>query len=76
MKIKYIDIHSHPGGLAKIDLVIDGDISAISDEITKIKESPDKWEAEFKKISSKRSLDANAYAWVLIDKLAKKLLMN
>ena len=73
MKIKYIDLHNHSGGLIKLDLVIDGDISAISDEITKIKESPDKWEVEFKKVSSKRSLDANAYAWVLIDKLAKRL---
>lgn len=73
MKIRHIDIRNHPGGLIKLDLVVEGDISVISDEITKIKELPDKWEVEFKKVSHKRSLDANAYAWVLIDKLAKKL---
>ena len=73
MKIRHIDIRNHPGGLVKLDLVVEGDISVISDEITKIKESPDKWEVEFKKKSVKRSLDANAYAWVLMDKLAKKL---
>lgn len=31
------------------------------------------WEVEFKPVRRKRSLSANGYAWVLIDKLAKKL---
>lgn len=31
------------------------------------------WEVEFKQVRRKRSLSANAYAWVLIDKLAQKL---
>lgn len=31
------------------------------------------WEVEFKQIRRKRSLSANAYAWVLIDKLAQRL---
>ncbi|WP_462305192.1 hypothetical protein [Acidaminococcus massiliensis] len=31
------------------------------------------WEVEFKRVRMKRSLSANAYAWVLIDKLAHKL---
>lgn len=31
------------------------------------------WEVELKRLPRKRSLSANAYAWVLIDKLAHKL---
>ena len=31
------------------------------------------WEVEFKRVRRKRSLSANAYAWVLIDKMAQKL---
>ncbi|MGP2527446.1 hypothetical protein ACTUHY_05705 [Acidaminococcus sp. LBK-2] len=31
------------------------------------------WEVEFKRARMKRSLSANAYAWVLLDKLAQKL---
>lgn len=31
------------------------------------------WELDFKPVRRKRSLSANAYAWVLIDKLAHKL---
>lgn len=31
------------------------------------------WEVEFKRARMKRSLSANAYAWVLMDKLAQKL---
>ena len=31
------------------------------------------WEVEFKPTKKKRSLSANAYAWVLMDKLANKL---
>lgn len=72
MKIKYIDLRNHVGGLIKIDLVVSGDISAISDEITKIKENPDRYEVEFKR-TDKRSLKANRYAWKLIEKLAEVL---
>lgn len=31
------------------------------------------WEVEFRPVRKRRSLSANAYAWVLIDKLATKL---
>lgn len=31
------------------------------------------WEVEFKQVRRKRSLSANAYSWVLIDKLSRKL---
>lgn len=34
------------------------------------------WAVEFKPIRKKRSLSANAYAWVLIDKLAQKLRLS
>lgn len=56
----------------KLDLVISGDISAISDEICKIKEHPERYEVVFNRID-KRSLRANRYAWELIGKLAAKL---
>lgn len=69
MKIRYADLRPHTGGLVKLDLVVEGDISAISDEISKIKKSPEKWGVEFKRID-KRSLTANRYAWKLIEKLA------
>ena len=71
MRIRHIELH---GGASwsRIDLYIDGDISAISDEVSKINEHPERYEVEFKRID-KRSLKANRYAWELIGKLAAVL---
>ena len=72
MKIRYAKANRHEGDLIKLTLVIDGDISAIADEINKINAHPNKYEVEIKE-TSKRSLTANSYAWSLISKLAKRL---
>lgn len=71
MRIRHIELH---GGASwsRIDLYINGDISAISDEVSKINEHPERYEVEFKR-TDKRSLKANRYAWELIGKLAAVL---
>ena len=73
MKIKHIEMSAFYGGYTKLEIIVDGDKSVIADEVSKVNEAPDKYNLDFKKQSEKRSLDANAYAWVLMDKLAKVL---
>ena len=75
MKIRHIGMTSHPGGLTKLNVVVDGDRFQIADMVMKANEDPDEkpWELKLLKIKTKRSLDANAYYWVLIGKLAQRL---
>lgn len=73
MVLKYIELHNHPGGLAKLTAVVDADKSILGDLISKAQCDPDKYEIEIKRIRSKRGLTANAYYWVLTEKLAKAL---
>lgn len=58
-------------GKVRITLEIDEEIANIFEHIYKIKE--DNLSIELKKYREKRSLDANAYCWVLIQKLAEVL---
>ena len=71
MKIKYIECKSHPGGLVKITAVVEGDIKAIANDILQTKSGD--YELRIEKVKKKRSLDANSYYWVLVDKLSRLL---
>lgn len=73
MNIRYIDLKNHTGGLSKLTIVVDGNKSALGELVGKIKAEPEKYEVELKKIHQKRGLTANAYYWVLVDKIARML---
>ncbi len=73
MNIRYIDLKNHTGGLSKLTIVVDGDKSTLGELVGKIKTEPEKYELELKKIRQKRGLTANAYYWVLVDKMARLL---
>ena len=75
MKIRHVGMSAHPGGLTKLNVVVDGDRSEIADLVMKANEDPDDkpWILKIEKLKKKRSLDANAYYWVLIGKLAQQL---
>ena len=62
-------------GLIKLTALVEGDKAAIAEMVVAANEDPDErpWELELKKVKKRRSLDANAYAWVLIDRLAARL---
>ena len=69
--IKWIDVKPHPGGLVKITAVVDGNIEDYAKQASEAVSKPHRLiiQAETKK----RSLDANAYYWVLIGKIASAL---
>lgn len=71
MDIKYITMSSHPGGLIRLVCVLEGDKTLIAEDVRMASDEPDKWEILLQKKKKKRSLDANAYMWKLIDSLAK-----
>lgn len=71
MDIKYITMTSHPGNLTRIISVVEGDKTAIAEDVRLATEHPEKWELVLKKKEKKRSKDANAYMWELIEKIAK-----
>lgn len=48
------------------------DLAEVSEAAVSLKKGKE-WEVEFKPIRKKRSLSANAYAWVLMERLAQKL---
>lgn len=48
------------------------DLAEVSEAANGLKKGKE-WEVEFKPIRKKRSLSANAYAWLLMEKLAQKL---
>lgn len=55
-------------GRQRLTVTVDEDCGQLFDDL-----HDSKVVIEIKKYSRKRSLDANAYAWVLIDKIAEKL---
>ena len=69
MNIKHIEMTAHPGGLTKLMVIVDGDRTLIGDAVSKAQ--ADKYELEIRKARSKRGLTANAYYWVLAEKLSK-----
>lgn len=75
MKIKHIGMTSHPGGLTKLTIVVDGDRQVIGQKVMEANEDPDTKPHELKilRVYTKRSLDANAYYHLLKGKLATAL---
>lgn len=69
MTIKYLDLHPHTGGLFTVTAVVGGDVKTLTEARLK----PEDYELTCKKKSKKRSLDANGYYWVLLQKLARVL---
>ena len=68
MKGRLIDLTVGMDGRQRLTVAFDGDMRETFDEL-----HADDVEITVKKYRKKRSLDCNAYAWVLIDKLAAKL---
>lgn len=68
IKAKLKDLSFDRNGNALITLVTREDVREAFDELTECEVT-----AEIKKWHPKRSLDANAYAWVLLDQLSAKL---
>ena len=73
MELKYIQLNNHPGGLAKVTAVVAADKGILGELVNKAAEHPEQYEIEITKKKTKRGLTANAYYWVLTDKLAKAL---
>lgn len=75
MVIKDIAMQPNPDGSTVLTITVDGDRSVISEIVSKAGENPalEPYTLDIKRARKGRSLDANAYAWVLIDKLAAKL---
>ena len=65
-----------PSGRDTADVTITvrstADLAELSEAANGLKKGKE-WAVEFKQVRRKRSLSANAYAWVLMDKLAQKL---
>ena len=65
-----------PAGRDTADVTITvrstADLAELSEAANGLKKGKE-WAVEFKQVRRKRSLSANAYAWVLMDKLAQKL---
>lgn len=68
MKGKLIDLVVGMDGKQRVTVAVDGDFRETFDALHESDVN-----IEIKKFRKKRSLDANAYAWVLIDKLADVL---
>lgn len=75
MRISEISMTAAPGGKVKIVTVVEGDRRAIANKVLEASADPENhpYEIDWWPEKKKRSLDANGYAWVLIDKLAQKL---
>ena len=71
MKGRRVDLAIGMDGKQRITISVEGDLRGTFDELHESDIS-----VEIKKFRKKRSLDANAYAWVLIDKLAPVLRMS
>lgn len=71
MKARLVDLATGMDGRQRITISIDGDAREMFDELHEHDVSVD-----IKRWRRRRSLDANAYCWVLIDKLAAALGMS
>lgn len=71
MKGKLIDLTIGMDGKQRVTISVEGDLRETFGELHESDIS-----VEIKKFRKKRSLDANAYAWVLIDKLAPRLQLS
>ena len=66
MKCRILDLAVLVGGKQRLTIELDGDFR---EQFDKLHDTD--CEVSVKKFRNKRSLDANAYAWVLIDKIAR-----
>lgn len=75
MTIKDISMEPKANGDTVLTITVDGDRGIIAETVAKAGKDPAKepYLLDIKRARKRRSLDANAYAWVLIDKLAAKL---
>ena len=73
MILKYLDIKPHAGGMSKITAVVDCEIGRAAKDLNQAIFKPEEYELTISKIKKKRSNDANAYYWKLVDKLASAL---
>lgn len=73
MKLKYLDLKPHAGGMTKITAVVDSEIAGVAKHISDAVFHPEEWDLTVSKVKKKRSNDANAYYWKLVDKLAAAL---
>ncbi len=73
MNIKHIDMVASSGGYTKLTMIVDSDRTILGELVEKAKSAPDKYEVEIIKRRHKRGLTANAYYWVLVEKLSKIL---
>ena len=64
-------MHPVVGG-AVIWVQVQGNVQEVASELNRMI-GTDKWEIKFSKVKKKRSLDANAYCWKLVDSLAEVL---
>lgn len=71
MIIECIEMNAMQGDLIKLVAVVHGNKSDVAEKIRLSNEKP--YDLELKPHRKKRSLDANAYYWVLIEKLAQIL---
>lgn len=71
MKVNYIRVRPHPGGKVNISLIVDGDLTEVCRLANEAMEKP--YEVELHPVRKKRSLDANAYYHVLLDRLSAAL---
>lgn len=67
MLIKWMDVKPHPGGLVKMTVVVEGDIKQLAKAAQETQSRP--YELTLKAQTHKRSLTANGYYQVLLDKL-------
>lgn len=68
--LKWLDLKPHPGNMTKITAVVAQPISQSAKSWDKAIFSPEEWELTIAKRKKKRSNDANAYYWSLVDKIA------
>lgn len=73
MILRYLDIKPHAGNMTKIVAVVDNPIANTAKAVNGAIFTPAEWELNISKIKKKRSNDANAYYWKLVDKLASAL---
>lgn len=71
MKGRLIDLAVGLDGKQRVTVAVEGDLRETFDELRESDVS-----VEIKRFRRKRSLDANAYAWVLMDKLAARLRLS
>lgn len=65
--VKWIQVNPHPGGYVKITAVVDGSIETLAKQASETATKP--YELILKPVTNKRSLTANGYYQVLLDKL-------